>query len=140
MDPHTHTVVLDVDAATAFEAFTARMSEWWPEAYTPDPEAFDGVEIEPRVGGRVLMRMADGQDHQFGEVTAWDPGATYAQTWTLAQDPSAPSSLTVRFRDTDGGSEVLLEHGGWHEGNVAYRDKFGDWSLILDRFAFVCST
>ena len=30
--------------------------------------------------------------------------------------------------------------GGWHEGNVAYREKFGDWSLILERYEFVAST
>jgi len=73
-------------------------------------------------------------------VTAWSPGETYAQTWTLAQDPEAPSSLTVTFADTDDGSEVVLEHGGWHEGNIAYREKFGDWSLILERYEFVAST
>lgn len=140
MEPHVHTVDLDVDAATAFDAFTGRISEWWPEAYTPHPSTFDGVEIEPAVGGRVVMRMTDGDDYQFGEVTAWEPGRTYAQTWTLAQDPSSPSSLTVRFEDTDGGSQVVVEHGGWHEGNVAHRDKFGDWDLILERFGFVAAT
>ena len=51
-----------------------------------------------------------------------------------------PSSLTVTFTDTDQGSEVVLEHGGWHEGNAAYREKFGDWSLILERYEFVAST
>jgi hypothetical protein len=140
MDPHRHVVALDVDAATAFEAFTERISEWWPEAYSPDPDAFDGVRIEPRVGGLVVMTDIHGDELVLGEVTAWDPGTTYAQTWTLAQDPDAPSSLTVRFADTDGGSEVVVEHGGWHEGNVAYRDKFGDWPLILERFAFVSGT
>ena len=140
MDPHVHTVSLSCDAATAFEAFTDRISEWWPAAYTPDPDAFDGVVIEPRVGGRVLIRMSNGAEHQIGEVTAWSPGETYAQTWTLAQDPEAPSSLTVTFADTDDGSEVVLEHGGWHEGNAAYREKFGDWSLILERYEFVAST
>jgi hypothetical protein len=108
--------------------------------HTPDPDAFDGVLIEPSVGGRVLMRMSGGVEHQIGEVTAWEPGRTYGQTWTLAQDPASPSSLTVSFADTDDGSEVRLEHGGWHEGNVAYRQKFGDWALILERYAFVATT
>jgi hypothetical protein len=140
MEPRTHTVSLSCDAAEAFDVFTARISEWWPEAYTPDPDAFDGVLIEPSVGGRVLMRMSGGVEHQIGEVTAWEPGRTYGQTWTLAQDPASPSSLTVSFADTDDGSEVRLEHGGWHEGNVAYRQKFGDWALILERYAFVATT
>ena len=140
MEARTHRVVLGCDAAEAFEAFTDRISDWWPEAYTPDPDAFDGVVIQPAVGGRVLMRMADGTELDIGEVTAWDPGRMYAQTWTLAQDPDSPSSLTVRFNDTAAGSEVVVEHGGWHEGNAAHREKFGDWPLILERYAFVAST
>lgn len=140
MEPRTHSVSLSCDAAAAFEAFTDRISDWWPEAYTPDPDLFDGVVIEPGVGGRVVMRMSGGIEHQFGEVTAWDPGRTYGQTWTLSQDPDSPSSITVSFTDTDTGSEVVLEHGGWHEGNAAHRQKFADWALILERYAFVAST
>lgn len=140
MEPHRHVVTLDVDATTAFEAFTERISEWWPEAFTPDPDAFDGVRIEPRVGGRVVIATSHGDEHTFGEVTAWDPGTTYGQTWTLGQDPSVPSSLTVQFADTGEGSEVVLEHGGWHEGNAAYHDKFAGWPLVLERYAFVSST
>ena len=88
-----HSVSLSIDAVTAFEAFTERISDWWPEAYTPDPDAFDEIAIEPEVGGRVVLRMSGGSEYQIGEVTAWDPGRTYAQTWTLAQDPDVPSSL-----------------------------------------------
>jgi Activator of Hsp90 ATPase homolog 1-like protein len=140
MEPHRRTLALDVDATTAFEAFTGRIGEWWPEAYTPDPGGYDGVVVEPRLGGQVTMRMSDGDDVPMGVVTAWDPGVTYAQTWTLGQDPDAPSSLTVHFADTDSGCRVVVEHGGWHDGNVAYRDKLGDWSLILKRYVFIAST
>lgn len=140
MEPHRHVLVLDVDAVTAFEAFTARISEWWPEAFTPDPGAFDGVHIEPRVGGQVVMAMSNGDEHVVGEVTAWDPGTTYGQTWTLGQDPDHPSSLTVRFTDTGDGSEVVFEHGGWHERNADHHEKFVEWPLVLERYAFVSST
>lgn len=133
--PHVHAVSVPCDAVTAFEAFTSRMGEWWPAAYTPDPEAFDTVVVEPHVGGRVAMRMRDGSEHPFGIVTAWSPGEVYAQTWTLAQDPEHPSSLTVTFSDRAHGSLVLLEHGGWHAGNAEYRTKFGDWPLILKEYA-----
>jgi hypothetical protein len=36
----------------------------------------------------------------------------------------APSTEPIRFA-----------HGGWTEANVADRSKFGDWPLLLDRFA-----
>ena len=33
------------------------------------------------------------------------------------------------------GSLVRFEHGGWTEKNVHDRRKFGDWPMLLDRFA-----
>ena len=135
MEPITETRSLTCTSADAFTAFTVRVGEWWPPSYSPDPDTLDTVVIEPMIGGRVFMRMVDGTEHDFGEVTSWSPGQIYAQTWALAQDPEHPSSLTVTFTPTRDGCEVRLQHGGWHDGNVAYRDKFGDWALILDQYA-----
>ena len=135
MEPRTHSLLLTCDAATAFEVFTSRMGEWWPASYTPDPDAFDTVVIEPHVGGAVAMQMRDGSSHVFGRVTAWQPGEVYAQTWTLAQPEEHPSMLTVTFSDRSHGCLVLLEHGGWRPGNEEYREKFGDWPVILEEYA-----
>jgi hypothetical protein len=30
---------------------------------------------------------------------------------------------------------VRFAHGGWTEANAASREKFGDWNVMLDRFA-----
>jgi hypothetical protein len=135
MEPRTHSLLLTCDAATAFEVFTSRMGEWWPPAYTPDPDAFETVLVAPQVGGDVLMRMRDGSTHRFGRVTTYVPGEVYAQTWTLAQPDEHPSLLTVTFSDRSHGSLVVLEHGGWHAGNEEYSEKFGDWPVILQRYA-----
>jgi len=95
MDPITESRSLTCTSAGAFTAFTVRVGEWWPPSYSPDPDTLDTVVIEPMIGGRVFMRMVDGTEHDFGEVTSWRPGDMYAQTWTMAQDPDHPSSLTV---------------------------------------------
>lgn len=137
MESRTHSLSMTCDAATAFEVFTARMGDWWPASHTPDADQFDSIVVEPRVGGDVSMTMKDGSAHAFGRVTAWVPGEVYAQTWTLAQTPDHPSSLTVTFSDRVHGCLVVLDHGGWHPGNVDYRAKFGDWPRILERFAAV---
>jgi hypothetical protein len=81
------------------------------------------------------MRLADGSTCCFGRVTTWQPGEVYAQTWTLEAAVDDPSSLTVTFCDRSHGCLVVLEHGGWHEGNEELRDKFGDWPKILERYA-----
>lgn len=135
MEPRTHSLLLTCDAATAFEVFTSRMGEWWPPAYTPDPDAFDTVDVASHVGGDVLMRMRDGSTHRFGQVTTYRPGEVYAQTWTLAQPEEHPSTLTVTFSDRSHGCLVLLEHGGWRVGNEEHREKFADWPVILQKYA-----
>ena len=34
---------------------------------------------------------------------------------------------------------VRFEHRGWTEANAAARSKFGDWPVLLDRFAAVAT-
>jgi catechol 2,3-dioxygenase-like lactoylglutathione lyase family enzyme len=117
----------------AFEVLTRRVGEWWPDGYAP-PGKVD-VLIEPGVGGRCLMRIADGSDYQWGTVTDWDPPRHYAQDFTIAQDPGHPSRVEVWFADAgDGRTQVRFSHGGWTAGNAAGRARFTEWPVILDRF------
>jgi uncharacterized protein YndB with AHSA1/START domain len=41
------------------------------------------VEIEPKVGGRFLMRMPDGRMDVTGRVTEWDPPRRLSATWAV---------------------------------------------------------
>ena len=41
----------------------------------------------------------------------------------------------MQFEQEDRGCTVRFEHGGWNERNSADRRKFGDWPLLLGRFA-----
>ena len=61
------------------------------------------VTIEPRVGGRVFATHEDLGEHDWGEVTVWEPGRRFAHTFTLAQDPQAPSEVSAEFADEEGG-------------------------------------
>jgi hypothetical protein len=68
-------------------------------------------------------------------VTVWEPGRRLVHTFTLAQDPAHPSEVAVEFLPAGEGCTVRFAHGGWNEGNAAVREKFGDWDMLLDRFA-----
>jgi hypothetical protein len=35
---------------------------------------------------------------------------------------------------------VRFAHGGWTDANVAVREKFGDWPIMLERFATLAET
>ena len=136
--PIEHTYELDCTAECAFETFTGRINDWWDPAYAP--EGLTRVGVASAVGGPALMNLADGTAYQWGTVTAWEPPAHYAQTFTLAQDPEHPSTLDVRFDAHDGGCTMRFAHGGWTAGNVAGRARFSEWPVLLDRFAAVAQT
>jgi Activator of Hsp90 ATPase homolog 1-like protein len=99
------------------------------------------VTIEPRVGGRVFATHGDLGEDDWGEVTVWEPAGRLVHTFTLAQDPRHPSEVSVEFvAGADDSSEIRFAHGGWTDANVAVREKFGDWAIILDRFAALAAT
>jgi uncharacterized protein YndB with AHSA1/START domain len=79
-------------------------------------------------------------EHDWGEVTVWEPGHRLAHTFTLAQDPQHPSEIEVDFvpgesqGETSTGCTMRFAHGGWTAASVEARKKFGDWRVMLDRF------
>jgi len=119
--------------AGAFHAFTTRMGEWWDPRLTPDPATYDGVLVEPRVGGDVRLVHLGQDPYLIGEVTAWEEGRRYAQTFTLAL--THPTTLTVDFVGDESGTTVSLTHAGWSPQHGEDRAKFTEWPQLLDRFA-----
>ena len=92
VDPIRSSFVVDASPALAFEVFTLGMGSWWDRGLHPDPDSFDGIAIGPEVGAPVSMVHGD-SSHPWGNVTVWEPGARYAQTFWLAMDPAHPSTL-----------------------------------------------
>jgi Activator of Hsp90 ATPase homolog 1-like protein len=134
-EPIAHEYELTCSAEHAFATYAGRIGEWWDPRYTADAETLETVTIEPRVGGRVFERHRDGRELDWGEVTDWQPGRRLAHTFALAQDPAHPSEVAVEFVPRGDECTISFAHGGWTEANVAVREKFGDWPLLLDRFA-----
>ena len=119
----------------AFDAYTKRIGEWWDGRYTANADTFERVTIEPGVGGRVWEGHRGGAEYDWGTVTVWEPGRRLVHSFALAQDPANPSEVAVEFAQDGDGTVVAFEHRGWTEANVADRRKFGDWPVLLDRFA-----
>jgi hypothetical protein len=134
-EPITHERALRCTAEQAFHVYTSRIGDWWDPRYTADAETLETVTIEQRQGGRVFATHSDLGVDDWGEVTVWEPGRRLVHTFTLAQDPAHPSEVAVEFLPAGEGCRVRFAHGGWNEGNAAVRQKFGDWDMLLDRFA-----
>jgi hypothetical protein len=134
VSPITHERSLRCDPEHAFATYTGRISEWWDPRYTANADTLEGVTIEPRVGGHVYATHRDMGEHDWGEVTVWEPGRRLVHSFTLAQDPQHPSEVAVEFVDEAGSCTVRFAHGGWTEASAKDREKFGDWPIMLDRF------
>lgn len=135
LSPITHERRLRCGARHAFAVYTGQIGEWWDPRYTANPDTSESVTVEPRVGGRVYATHSDLGRHDWGEVTAWEPGGRLVHSFTLAQDPESPSEVAAVFEEDEAGSVLRFAHGGWTEANAEHRPKFSDWPVMLDRFA-----
>jgi uncharacterized protein YndB with AHSA1/START domain len=81
--PVVKTVTVRAAPARAFALFADDFARWWPLAQVhtgPDPVS---CAIEPRVGGRVFERAADGRETAWGTVLAYDPPHRLAFSWIV---------------------------------------------------------
>jgi len=124
----------------AWEVWTARIGQWWPADHTVSTE--DGLQIfiEDRVGGRIYERTPGGLEHDWGEVTVWEPPTRLVYLWHLRRAPADATEVEIRFTIAEGdvGTRVEIEHRGWERigaDGITWRDRnFGGWSTLLPHY------
>ena len=123
----------------AFETWTARIDTWWPHDHTVTAADELAVVLEPRPGGRIYERTGAGEEHEWGEVTVWEPPTRFGYLWHLRRDRADATDVEVRFVDAgDGSTTVEIVHSGWErlgaEGEP-WRDRnHGGWATLLPHF------
>ena len=129
--------------ADAFRIFTEGFGTWWPAdrfsmAADDDGQAPDRVVFEPGHGGRIYEVWADGSEHDWGRVTAWEPPARVVFDWKPNDLDHPYTEVEVTFSpNASGGSLVRLEHRKWEllgadlgaRGREAY---VNGWPYVLD--------
>ncbi len=112
-DPLRMTFDVACPAGHAFSVWTARISTWWPRDHTISGNA-PQIVLQPSVGGRIYERAADGTEHEWGEVTAWQPPDRLAYLWYLGREPSDATEVEIRFTATGTRTtRVDITHHGW---------------------------
>jgi uncharacterized protein YndB with AHSA1/START domain len=126
-------VLVEAPIERAFRVFTEEMPSWW----NPDHHLIDTEDMvfEPRVGGHIYDRAADGTECRWARVLAYDPpnrlvfSWDITTDWKLETDPEKTSEVEVRFTDEgDGRTRVELEHRNLErhgEGWEGMRDAVG---------------
>jgi glutathione S-transferase len=139
-------VVVETDAAQAFDVFTTGIDRWWPrDRCIGGPSILRSV-IEPFVGGRWYTVCTDGSEVTIGHVRVWEPGARLivgweiSAQWTPTSHLELASEVEVRFiAETATRTRVALEHRDFErmgalDGEKMRNDVDRGWPSILERY------
>ena len=134
-------LAFDVDAppARAFDVWASRISQWWPADHTVTAEPGLAVVLEPRSGGRIYERTAAGVEHEWGEVTVWEPPHRLVYLWHLRQDRADATEVEIRFLPHgEAATHVEIEHRGWEALGAQGEDRrdrnHGGWATLLPHY------
>ncbi len=139
-------LAFDVECAPehAFMVWTERIASWWPADHTASGEPDLTVILEGRVGGRIFERTPDGTEHDWGEVTLWEPPHRFGYLWHLRRDRADATDVEIRFVPDGAATRVEIEHRGWERlgaGGRDWRDRnLGGWTSLLPHFIQVAET
>jgi uncharacterized protein YndB with AHSA1/START domain len=143
-----HEVVVCGTPQQAFAAFTERMDQIKPKEHNLLAAPIVSTTFEPRVGGHIVDRGADGSQCRWARVLVFEPphrvvfSWDIGPTWQLETDPRNASEVEVRFvAEGPDRTRVELEHRhldrhgpGWPAVRDAVADQQG-WPLYLARYA-----
>ena len=122
----------------AFRVWTADIASWWPADHSVSGEAGLAVVLEGRVGGRIFERTPAGEEHEWGEVTAWEPPTRFGYLWHLRRDRADATRgrdplHRCRRRHPRGHRAHRL--GGLGSDGPTWRDRnLGGWQTLLPHY------
>jgi uncharacterized protein YndB with AHSA1/START domain len=143
MDPLEVEFSVSCDPARAFELWAERTSLWWPKGHSVSADPELTVTFEPHAGGRIYERTADGAEHDWGEVLAWDPPRRLAYLWHLRFDRSDATHVEVTFSADGDGARVRIVHSGWERlgavGAERRERNARGWAAVTQPYRAACS-
>ena len=94
--------------------------------------------------GASTSRTRDGEEIDWGLITAWDPPHRLSYRWHLRRPSAEATDVEIRFDAVPGGrSKVDITHTGWERlGAEAehWRDaNAGGWRELLPYFVAACN-
>lgn len=101
-------VFLPCPPGEAFELFTGRVSEWWPDSHRPSKDPCSVLRMHPL--GRFWESASNGREFELGLVRIWQPASLLVLDFYLGTDREHPTEVTVRFVSEGAGTRVVVEH------------------------------
>ena len=100
-------VVVDTPIERAFTVFTDRFGDFKPPEHNMLGTPIAETVFEPRVGGNIVDRAADGSECRWARILAFDPpnrvvfSWDISPRWTIETDQAQTSEVEVRFYAED---------------------------------------
>ena len=140
-------VVVNAPQAEAFTAFTERFGDFKPPEHNLLATPVAETVFEPRAGGHIYDRAADGSECRWARILAYEPPGRVVFSWDISPqwqietDPGRTSEVEVRFLpEGPGRTRVELEHRhlgrhgpGWQQLARGVGGNEG-WPLYLARY------
>jgi uncharacterized protein YndB with AHSA1/START domain len=141
-------VVVSAPQAEAFSAFVGRFGDFKPPEHNLLAAPITETVFEPRAGGAIYDRAADGSECRWARILAYEPPDRVVFSWDISPqwqietNPDLTSEVEVRFvPEGQGRTRVELEHRhldrhgpGWQSVADGVDSDQG-WPLYLARYA-----
>jgi uncharacterized protein YndB with AHSA1/START domain len=141
-------IVVNAPIDKAFTVFTDRFGDFKPPEHNMLRVPIAETVFEPKVGGHIVDRGADGSECRWARILAYEPpnrvvfSWDIGPTWQVESDPELTSEVEVTFTaETPERTRIELEHRhldrhgpGWESVRDGIADDQG-WLLYLDRYA-----
>jgi uncharacterized protein YndB with AHSA1/START domain len=130
---------VECPADLAFDVWTQRIATWWPVSHSVSAEPDIQVVLEPRVGGRIFERTVSGAEHDWGEITVWEPPQRLVYVWHLRRDRVDATEVEISFHELDPSTTVVeIEQRGWERLGARGPDwrnaNLAGWNGLLPHF------
>ncbi|MEV4763095.1 SRPBCC family protein [Micromonospora chokoriensis] len=140
-------IVVKAPIERAFTVFTERFGDFKPREHTLLDVPIVETVFEPRVGGFICDRGADGSECRWARILAYEPPTRVVfswdigPTWQIETNLDLTSEVEVTFvAETPDQTRVELEHRhidrhgpGWESVRDGV-DTDSGWPLYLDRY------
>ncbi len=123
----------------AFTVWTAGIGTWWPPDHTVTGDRDLVIVLQNGVGGRIYERTPTGIEHDWGEVTIWEPPSRLVYLWHLRRDRADATEVEICFRARGtAATRIEIEHRGWERlgtDGEQWRDRNrAGWATLLPHF------
>ena len=139
--PLGKTIEVRRSAEDAFRLFTQEISGWWPmtthsRAKSADGEWTERIHFDARVGGRIYETLNTGEERDWGEVLALEPGRRVLFSFEMGRPQDQAGEVDVRFDPIAADScRVTLTHSHWErygDEAPAMRGRFSEgWDDVF---------